>query len=61
LIHIQEQVCQTWFHELQTNTPLLDSEHLDEWLVYSFRINRVEAVLKWLKVLEQQVERLDNQ
>jgi DNA-binding PadR family transcriptional regulator len=57
LIHIQEQTCQTWFRDLQSNVPPQDQEHLDEWLVYTFRINRIEAVLKWLKMLELEVDR----
>jgi DNA-binding PadR family transcriptional regulator len=61
LIHIQEQACQTWLNELQTNVPHLDQEHMDEWFVYSFRINWVEAILKWLKVCELEIDRLPDQ
>ncbi len=58
LIHIQEQACQTWFSDLQSEVPPQDLEHLDEWMVYSFRFHRVESVLKWLKRLEMEVDRL---
>ncbi len=58
LIHIQEQACQSWFRDLQNDVPPQDLEHLDEWMVYSFRFQRVESVLKWLKRLENEVDRL---
>ncbi len=57
LIHIQEEACQSWLADLQMVVVPQDAEHLDEWLVYSFRVNRVEAVLKWLKVLELEASR----
>ena len=57
LIHTQEQACQTWFDDLKSAVPTLDTDHMDEWLVNSFRINRVESVMKWLKVIEQEVEK----
>lgn len=56
LIHIQQQACQTWFNELNSGVPPLDQEHLDQWVVYSFRIQRIEALLKWLKVLELKID-----
>lgn len=55
LIHIQKQICRVWLSELQANVPSPDEEHLDDWMVYSFRINRVEGVLRWLQVLEEEV------
>jgi PadR family transcriptional regulator, regulatory protein AphA len=58
LIHIQEEACQAWARDLQSDVPPLTPEHLDEWMVYSFRVNRVEAVLKWLKRLEGEIDRL---
>jgi PadR family transcriptional regulator PadR len=56
LIHIQEQACQAWYDELQTNIPALDAEHMDAWLVYSFRINRVEGILSWLKICVSEID-----
>jgi len=58
LVRIQEQTCQTWDQDLQSNVPPLDAEHLDEWMVYSFRNERLQAVLKWLKTLEDEIDRL---
>ncbi len=58
LIHAQKQACQAWEKELEANIPPFDQEHLDEWLVYSFRINRVKAVLDWLDTLESDFNRL---
>jgi PadR family transcriptional regulator, regulatory protein AphA len=58
LIRIQEEACRSWYRDLQRDVPTKDSEHLDEWMVYSFRLNRVEAVSAWLKALEGEVERL---
>ncbi len=61
LIGIQEQACQAWYETLQSNIPPQDSQHLDEWMVYSFRLNRVEGELKWLQALGLEVERLFQQ
>ncbi len=61
LIHNQEQACQTWLSDLQRDVPPQDLDHLDEWIVYSFRIQRVESVLKWLAQLEIEVDRLFHQ
>ena len=58
LIHIQEQACQTWLKELETTVPSPNQENMDEWFVFSYRINRVEAVLKWLKVCELEIDRV---
>ena len=57
LIHIQQQACQAWHDELKANAPAPDTAHLDEWLVYSFRINRVEGVLSWLETCEAELSR----
>jgi PadR family transcriptional regulator, regulatory protein AphA len=58
LIHIQEQACQTWLNELEANVPARDQDHTDEWLVYSFRINRVKGVLEWLNECSQEIDHL---
>lgn len=61
LIHVQEQACQSWNKALQDNAPTADADHLDEWMVSSFRANQVEAVIAWLEQLEREVERLSTQ
>jgi len=61
LIHIQQRVCQTWIDDLQTNAPSPNQEQLDEWFVYSFRLNREQAALQWLKICELEIERLVEQ
>ena len=58
LIHNQEQTCLAWSNDLSANIPSLDKEHVDEWIVYSFRINRVQNALKWLKVCESEIDRI---
>jgi PadR family transcriptional regulator, regulatory protein AphA len=56
LIHIQEVSCQAWFNDLKTKISSPDLDHMDEWVVYSFRLNRVEGVLKWLKDCELELK-----
>jgi PadR family transcriptional regulator PadR len=58
LIHAQQLTCQAWYDELTANRPVYDATHLDEWLVYSFRINRVEGVLSWLKTCESEINQI---
>ncbi len=60
LIRAQQQICAGWLAELDENIPLPDEAHLDDWLVYSFRSTREEAVLKWLRQLEADVSRLND-
>jgi DNA-binding PadR family transcriptional regulator len=57
LIRIQNQACQSWLAELNSNIPIHNPEHSDEWLVYSFRIIRVNGILEWLKACEMEIER----
>lgn len=61
LIHRQEQACQSWGKNLQDDGPVIDAEHLDEWMVNSFRVNQVQAVIEWLRKLELEVNRLSSQ
>jgi PadR family transcriptional regulator, regulatory protein AphA len=61
LIHLQEQTCQSWLHDLKINVPSFNQEQMDEWFVYSFRINRVKGLLKWLKECELEIDRILNQ
>ncbi len=56
-IRTQRQACQAWLAELNSTAPALDAEHMDEWIVYSYRIHRVEWVLKWLDDCELEIER----
>jgi PadR family transcriptional regulator, regulatory protein AphA len=58
LIRVQEQACQNWFNDLKSKAPSPTPEQMDEWIVYSFRIERVESALKWLKVCELEIDRL---
>jgi DNA-binding PadR family transcriptional regulator len=61
LIHLQQQTCQTWWNELQTQVSPPDQASMEEGFVISFRLNRVEGVLKWLQVLESEVEQLPDE
>jgi len=58
IVRLQEQSCQTWLDELQTKVSPADQGHPDEWLVHSFRINWLEAILKWLKMCELEIDRI---
>jgi DNA-binding PadR family transcriptional regulator len=58
LIQIQTQACHSWLADLEANNPPRDEEHTDEWLVYSFRISRVKAVIEWLKACELEITQL---
>jgi PadR family transcriptional regulator PadR len=61
LIHTQQQSCQHWYEDLTASMPPNDAAHVDEWLVYSFRINRVESVLNWLKTCQAEIEQYNPQ
>jgi DNA-binding PadR family transcriptional regulator len=61
LIQAQERTCQAWLEDLQEHVPPQDSEHFDEWLVYSFRLSREQGVLRWLKDLRAEAERLPDE
>ena len=58
IIRVQEQACRVWYEELKTKIPTLNPENMDEWIVYSYRINRVEVVMNWLKMCELEMDRL---
>lgn len=60
LIQLQEQSCLAWLDELAANAPSQNQDQMDEWLVYSFRINRVQGVLAWLKGCQLELDRLMN-
>lgn len=58
MIRIQEAACQTWLSDLKAAFPPLDPVHMDGWMVYSFRIHRVEGMLKWLEALKTDLDSL---
>lgn len=60
LIHLQQQTCQAWLNDLQTQGSPPDPASMEDWIVVSFRLNRVEGVLKWLQALESEVEQLQD-
>ncbi len=57
LINLQQQTCLSWRADLEANPPAPGQESLDDWLVYSFRLNRVEAALQWLRLCQQVIEK----
>jgi hypothetical protein len=57
LIHIQNQACQSWLADLNAHIPIHDPDHTDQWLVYTFRITRVDGILEWLTACELEIER----
>ncbi|HVN53697.1 MAG TPA: PadR family transcriptional regulator [Anaerolineaceae bacterium] len=61
LIRIQKQTCQTWLKELEGKVPQERPGQSDEWFVDSFRLMRVEGVLRWLKDCERAVMDSENQ
>jgi len=58
LIHRQQQTCQAWLDELGRNVPSPHQESMDEWLVYSFRVNRAKEVMRWLEECAREIDRL---
>ncbi len=52
LIHTQQAACQAWFNELKLHAQAIEPAQPDEWMVYSFRLNRVTGLLTWLNALE---------
>ncbi len=52
LIQAQRQACLGWLEQLQADFPLEDEDHMDTWLVYSYRVQRLDALLKWLAACE---------
>ncbi len=59
LIRAQRQTCQAWLDDLNKALPAPDAAQMDTWLVYSYRIQRVEWVLQWLDTCEAEIERLE--
>lgn len=55
LLAAQQRACQAWLEELQAEVLMKDQEHMDEWVVHSFRLNRVQAVLEWLQMLQREL------
>jgi hypothetical protein len=58
LVRGQERACRSWRVDLLALVSTPDGEQVDEWLVHSFRLNRVEGVLAWLAQIELEIERL---
>jgi PadR family transcriptional regulator, regulatory protein AphA len=55
LIHNQLQDCMDWKKELLSSPLSKAPEQIDDWLVYSFRVRRVDGILEWLKDCEQEI------
>ncbi len=58
LINNQRETCLDWRKELLNNPPPRDKDHLDQWVVHSFRSHRVEALLSWLDSCQQDLNNL---
>jgi PadR family transcriptional regulator, regulatory protein AphA len=57
LIQVQEKACERWLHDLKATIEPPQKENFDAWLVYSFRIKRLEMILEWLKTYREEVNR----
>lgn len=55
LVRAQRQACQGWMDQLKDNFPPKDAEHMNTWLVYSYRTNRLESAMQWLESLERDI------
>jgi len=53
LIRAQQQACQRWLKQLNTDFPPNDPEHFNTWLVDDYRIHRLKAILNWLDLCER--------
>jgi DNA-binding PadR family transcriptional regulator len=60
LLQNQQAACQNWAAELQATLPDPSPEQMDEWLVYSYRIARLEALLKWLRQAAQALDTISD-
>lgn len=58
LIQNQEQTCKTWRSELAAVIHPPQADHFDAWLVYSFRLQRLDAILEWLKTCREEIDHL---
>lgn len=57
LIRTQEQACETWRQELIAAPHPPQEDNFDAWLVYSYRIQRLEMIMEWLKKCREEVIR----
>lgn len=57
LIQTQEAACEIWLRDLKTAMQSTQARHFDAWLVYSFRIQRLEMIQQWLKTCREEVDR----
>lgn len=55
LLEAQRRACLEWKAGLEANRPRQDGRHIDEWLVYSFRVKRLEGALEWLAACETEL------
>jgi len=58
LIQVQEQACQCWLSDLNAAIRPPQAENFDAWLVYSFRISRLNMILQWLGTCRAEVKRI---
>jgi DNA-binding PadR family transcriptional regulator len=56
LINIQQQACERCRSDLVAGDQPPQEEHFDAWLVYSFRIRRLDMILDWLKTCREEVD-----
>lgn len=54
LVRAQRAACQDWLAQLRGSQPPNDAPHRDAWLVYSYRINRLECVIDWLETCHEE-------
>jgi len=57
LIRLQEQACHAWLAELETALAALAPDQVDEWIVVSYRIQRLLSALTWLKACAVEIDR----
>ncbi len=60
LIQIQEEECRNWFHETPVNLLSSDRGNLDEWFVYTYRMNQIKGIIDWLKACEKELGSIEN-
>jgi DNA-binding PadR family transcriptional regulator len=55
LVRAQRQACQEWLDQLRADLPSKDAGRMDSWLVFSYRIHRLEAIMEWLDLCEREL------
>jgi PadR family transcriptional regulator, regulatory protein AphA len=56
LIDAQLQDCQSWLEDLEMHALQPEINNVDEWFVFSFRLNRVAASMRWLEDCKREIE-----